>query len=66
MCSIKIPKNTTNCRACLEAMELLEARVKAGESVALVITFEAGVIHYNTPLSMAQMEKLNNQFKFFK
>jgi DICT domain-containing protein len=66
MCSITIPGNTTGCRACKEAMDLIKSKTDNKESFAIVITFESGITHYTVPISKVQMEKLNNEFKFLK
>ena len=66
MCSITIPGNSTGCRACKEAMDLIEKKKEAKENLAIVITFESGVTHYHIPISKVQMEKLSNEFKFLK
>jgi hypothetical protein len=66
MCSITIPGNATNCRACKEAMELLKHKKEQRDNFLLAITFESGATHYHVPISMVQMEKLNNQYKFLK
>jgi hypothetical protein len=66
MCSITIPGNATNCRACKEAMELIDKKKNNRENLAIVISFESGATHYHAPISKVQMEKLNNQYKFLK
>jgi hypothetical protein len=64
--SIKVPGNTTGCRACKEAMEYIKAKTQAKESFVIVVSFESGVTHYNTPISKVQFDKLNNQFQILK
>lgn len=64
--SVKAPGNTTNCRACKEAMETIQRKIRSKENLIIVISFESGVTHYASPVSKVEFEKLNYKFQLLK
>jgi hypothetical protein len=61
--NIKIPENTTGCRACKEAIDFVKEKIEKKENFIIACVYEKGFPHYHAPVSLVQMEKLNVLYK---
>lgn len=55
-----------SCKACIEAAELVNSKVKNGEHITLVLVNVHGAYHCHAPISTVQFEKMNRQYILLK